>query len=85
MKTKAVIDRIEDGRHAVLITRDPEAQYVFPVERMPPGVTDGSWLEVEIEDGKLISAVFDVAETEAARERTHSKLDKLRKRGRRLQ
>jgi hypothetical protein len=82
----AVVDRIVDGEHAVLIVGDPpELEVITPVARLPRDVREGHWLEVVLEDGRVVGATIDRAATEAARDRVRLKLEKLRERGRRLE
>jgi hypothetical protein len=68
----AALDRIEDGKHAVLIVGDPtERELRLPVEQL-------------LDEDRLVSASIDHEATAAARNRVRSKLEQLRKRGRRL-
>jgi hypothetical protein len=42
----AVVDRIEDGRHAVLLLGPHEAELVVDVSLLPEGTVEGDWLRV---------------------------------------
>ncbi len=80
----AVLDRIVDGEHAVLIVGDPpEREVVVPADELPAEVRDGGWLRVELEGDRLHSATVDETATEEARERIREKLEALRAQGRR--
>lgn len=81
MWEQAVIDRIVDGRHAVLLVGEQEAERVVPRERLPHGSGPGMWLRVRFEGDQLVEAMIDEAETERARARVHEKLEALRRRG----
>ncbi len=50
MKVRVVIDRIEDGRLAVLEIGGEMGDFVWPVEFLPQNVHDGSILEFTIEE-----------------------------------
>ena len=81
---KAVVDRIVDGVHAVLLVGEDEREHIVPAALLPPGVAPGTWLKVRFDEGNLAEAVIDEEETRRARERISGKLRRLRERGRRL-
>ena len=69
---KVTVDRFE-GEIAVLLVRPEENQQIlFPRELMP-GVEEGDILEVTVNR--------DIRETEEARERVSSLIEKLRQKG----
>ena len=80
MKTKAVIDRFEEDL-AVLIVGEEEGKLVVPRASLPKEVNEGQWLQVEVEDDRLISAVVDEDETAQAKQRIAEKLERLRRGG----
>jgi hypothetical protein len=49
-------------------------------ERLPVEVWEGHHLEVGGEDGQVVSAIIDDAETEAVRQRIEEKIERLRRR-----
>lgn len=71
---KAVIDRIEDGKHAVLLIGEDETERVLPVENLPEGVREGVWLILH-EDGSI---VIDEAGTTQVKSRIQEKMALLR-------
>jgi len=75
---KAVIDRFE-GDLAVLWMNDGQEQMVVPRKSLPRGAKEGHWLQVEVANGKLISAVIDKEETARVRKRIAEKLARLRR------
>jgi len=75
---KAVIDRFE-GEFAVLIMGEDEQHMNVLKKLLPKPSKEGSWLQVEIQDGKFISAVMDEAETANAKQRIADKLALLRR------
>jgi hypothetical protein len=77
----AVVDRIEDGKHAVLLVKDREERIV-PAEQLPEGATGGTWLKVEFSGDRLVSVEIDHEETQARKARVSEKMQQLRQRGR---
>ena len=56
MKLRVVIDRIEDGRLAVLEIEGISGDFIWPVEFLPENVHDGSILDFTIEDNPKAEA-----------------------------
>lgn len=79
---QAVIDRIVDGAHAVLLIGPEQTERVVPVASLPVGAAEGCWLRVRLRGDTFVSATWDEAATKAARQRIETKLDRLRRRGR---
>jgi len=78
MKTKAVIDRFE-GDKAVLLVGKEQDRLIVARNSLPKSAKEGDWLSVDVRDDRVISAVVDTKETEAAKKRIKGKLDQLRK------
>jgi hypothetical protein len=76
---KAVIDRIEDGKYAVLLVGKEEKEKIIPIEALPAGTREGSWVIMHM-DGTISP---DPDTTDAIRSRIQDKLARLQKRGRR--
>lgn len=75
---KSVIDRFE-GKFAILIVGDEEQRMNVLKKLLPKHCKEGSWLQVEIENGEVISAVIDEEETANAKKRIAEKLERLRR------
>lgn len=82
---RAVVDRIVDGAHAVLLVGDDETEVILPVTDLPEGAKEGSWLHVTQEADQVVVIGLDEQATGDAEERIASKLDELRQRGSRFQ
>jgi hypothetical protein len=82
MKTKAVIDRFE-GDKAVLLVGEEEDRLVVPRASLPTGVKEGTWLQVDVADDRVLSATIDQAETAKRKAIIEEKLAKLRRGDRR--
>jgi hypothetical protein len=78
MKTKAVIDRFE-GDKAVLLVGEEEDKLIVPRASLPPGVKEGQWLQVDVEDDRILAAALDEDETIKAKKRIAEKLARLRR------
>lgn len=71
---KAVIDRIVDGKHAVLLVGEDETEMVLPVKDIPEEAREGTWVVLH-EDGSI---VIDKAETDRVKSRIQDKMALLR-------
>jgi len=78
---KAVVDRIVDGRTAVILVGEDERQHHHPADELPEGAQEGTWLRVRVEGAKIVSMEVDQEETDIVRRRIKHKMDKLRTRG----
>lgn len=75
---KATIDRFE-GKFAVLILGEDEQRMNVLKKLLPKKSREGSWLQVEIQNGEVISAIIDEEETANAKQRITEKLARLRR------
>ncbi len=77
MKLRVVIDRIEDGRLAVLEIEGVSGDFIWPTEFLPEGVHDGSILDFTVEDNPEAEA--------RQREKMQKLQDELLERTRRME
>ncbi len=63
----------------MLIVGEEENKLVVPRASLPQEGKEGQWLQVEVEDDRLISAVVDEEETANAKQRIAEKLARLRR------
>ena len=75
---KAVIDRFE-GKFAILILGEDEQRVNVPIDRLPQGSREGTWLQIELKNGELVSVVMDDEETVNVKSRIEEKLARLRR------
>jgi len=75
---KAVIDRFE-GEFAILIVGEDEQRINVLRTLLPKQTREGSWLQVEIQNGEVSSVVIDEEETARAKQRITEKLARLRR------
>lgn len=83
-KERAVVDRVVDGKHAVLLVGTDEVERIVDVSALPAGVGEGAWLRVRFAGEDLVFAAVDEEGQGAAEKRVASKMDLLRRRGSRL-
>lgn len=76
---KGVIDRIEDGRIAVIFLEDDLKRYDLLVSLLPAEAREGDWLRLEISDDKVIKIEINKDETDKRRKRITEKFLRLRK------
>lgn len=81
---RAVLDRVVDDVHAVLLVGADETEQIVPRSLLPEGASEGTWLRVRFEGERLVFAVIDEETTARTAERIASKLALLRQRGGRL-
>lgn len=72
-RTRAVIDRIEDGGVAVLLVGEDEQKVELPAPLLPEGSAGGSHLVIEVS--------LDEASRREAEDRVKALQEKLEKRG----
>jgi hypothetical protein len=80
MTKKGVIDRFE-GSIAVLTVGEGETTRTVnvPKKALPKRVKEGTWLQVELDGDRVVSATVDEEETARARQRIMEKLERLRR------
>jgi len=78
MKEDAVIDRFEDDK-AVLLVGKNQTLLVVDRKQLPELSKEGDWLEVELENDEVISAVQKPETTEQKKKAILEKMERLRK------
>ena len=80
---KAVLDRIVDGKHAVLLVGEIETEKIISSSDLPEGAVEGTWLQVEFNEEELVYIEIDKEETEKRQVRIKGKMELLRERSKR--
>lgn len=80
MNVKGNLDRIVDGKHAVIIVEELGKEFVVDVERLPTGSKEGAWFNLTINDDTIESIVLDEQYTAKKEKDIENKVNKLRKR-----
>ena len=81
---QAVLDRIEEDLHAVLLVGPQADERVVPAALLPADTKPGSWLRIATDEAGQMMITLDAEETERVRKRIQDKLQRLRQRGRKL-
>lgn len=81
-EVQAVLDRVEDGVHAVLLVGEEERELIVPAEVLPNEARDGSWLRVTLAGDEVVRIVVDPEATAAVRARVRAKVARMRARNR---
>lgn len=50
---KGILDRIEGGRHAVILVEEEGVELVLPANLLPEGSQVNSWFTIDAENGQL--------------------------------
>ena len=68
---KGILDRIEDGRHAVILVEEEGVELILPANRLPEGSQINSWFTIDAENGQLMITLdeeLSLAKSEQAEE-----------------
>lgn len=82
MEEQAVLDRVVDGAHAVLLVGPRERELVVPASELPAETRSGSWLRVRTAGDGSVTIRPDAEATARATGRIRDKMEQLRRRGR---
>jgi len=73
----AVIESIEEG--IAILETDDRTQYEVPKSRLPEACHTGHHLQVEIEDGVVVSSAMDEEATTNAKVKVEAMMSRLRR------
>ncbi|MGD9679014.1 MAG: DUF3006 domain-containing protein [Vulcanibacillus sp.] len=79
MIVKAVVDRIEDGKKAVILVGENQIEHIIDINQLPGGTSEGDLLQVQIDGDKIINIELDIEETENTKTRIIEKMKKIQK------
>lgn len=76
---KAVIDRIVDQKHVVLLLGDEEKKVIVSIGMLPEGAIEGNIVQVDLDNrDQVTKLILDKEETKEAKDRVASMMDQLR-------
>ncbi|TWT04332.1 DUF3006 domain-containing protein [Planococcus sp. CPCC 101016] len=75
---KGILDRIEDGRHAVILVEAEGIELVLPANRLPEGSQINSWFTIDAENGQLALSL-DQKTTSSKSEQAEELMMRLRR------
>lgn len=76
----AYFDRISSRNEAVLLVEDTKETLHLPTSILPQNCGPGDWLNIQLDDGKVVSAKKNHKKTVRMQESVEEKLSALRKR-----
>ncbi|PTL40244.1 DUF3006 domain-containing protein [Alkalicoccus saliphilus] len=76
---KGFVDRIEDGKYAVVLIESINKEFVIDSSDLPENIEAGSWVYVTFQGENIHSVEYEQAETEKAKVRVSNKMELLRK------
>jgi len=80
-KTNAVVDRINDGKHAVILAEEIKREFVLSLAEIDESLREGLWLELTLdEDDKIIAIQVDEVLTSQKQTKVSDVMAQLRKR-----
>lgn len=82
MRKRAVIDRIVDGEHAVILVGNEEQEIVYPAKELPPAAEEGSVLQVIFINGVIEQIELNETDTEQTRKSVMEQMKRLINRNR---
>ncbi|GGF19202.1 hypothetical protein GCM10010954_17440 [Halobacillus andaensis] len=77
---KAVFDRLEEGKYAVLLVEDHHKEFVLNKDDLPKGSKPNDWFEVTIEGDQVTSIKQDPEAAAAQEKKVKDKRNQLKKR-----
>lgn len=76
------IDRIEEGRYAVLLVEALAKEIIVDVSELPEGAKEGTYLKVTLIDGDVQRMTINQKETDKMEQEIKEKLQRIQSRSR---
>ncbi|AQU78104.1 DUF3006 domain-containing protein [Planococcus faecalis] len=76
---KGILDRIEDGRYAVILVEAEKLELILPFDYLPAGSHINSWFTIDAENRQL-SIILDEETSLIKNQQTKELMDRLRMR-----
>lgn len=81
LKVEAVVDRISEGKHAVILIESHGKEIVVDVREIDLALKAGDWLDLQLDDNdKIIEIAVNQRLTEEKASKIESVMDRLKKR-----
>lgn len=75
---KGYLDRIEDNNLAVILIEEINEEIIIPLDELPEGSTENTWLQLEKTDDSFQVIAIDDEKTEQETETSQDLMAKLR-------
>lgn len=80
-KVSAVVDRITDGTHAVIIAEDINKEFIIHIDRVDVALREGLWVDLVIDNaGNVAHIKPDESLTKQKQAQVSNVMERLRKR-----
>lgn len=80
-KVSAVVDRISEGKHAVLISEQINKEFIIDVKTVSTALREGLWVDLFLDNNGDVTKVKPNEElTERQKAKVSNVMDRLRKR-----
>lgn len=77
---KGFLDRIEDNQLAVILMEEINKEIIIPVEELPEGSKENTWLHMEKSNGSYQAVAIDKEKTTKEAQKSKDLLARLRAR-----
>ena len=75
---KGVLDRMEDGKWAVILLEEVNREIVVPAAVLPEGSRINSWFDIDFDDSGIVSIELDSRSTAIKEQRVEQLMRSLR-------
>lgn len=79
---RGTLDRIEDGRLAVILLEEQRQEIILPIRYLPEGSRVNSWFEIVMDGEEIVSIALDEETAEAKENEAQELMQKLKSRRR---
>lgn len=77
---KGVLDRMEDGKWAVILLEEVNREIIVPAAELPEGSRIKSWFDIDFDDSGIVSIELDPRSTAIKEQRVEQLMRNLRSR-----
>lgn len=72
------VDRIEDGRFAVLLVDSLGKEFIVDISELPEGVSEGLYVKIILTDGEIREITAESEKTEAMEQKIADQLQRIK-------
>jgi hypothetical protein len=82
MKETGVLDRIVDGKFAVILFENIGKEIIYPAENLPSGSSEGVFFDALIENDEITSLVINQEKTDEISSEINNRLKAIKRKSR---
>lgn len=75
---KGVLDRIVDGKHAVILVEELGKEYIIDVDSLPNDSKEGTWFKLKVVNDEIVEMRIDEETQEVMEKKIDDIMSKLR-------